>query len=205
MWFYIKQSFISFCYLFFAAMIAISIMAITDPSLVWLKYVLLVLNVALYVFIVAATSYKDGQNALKARVANDLERMRIIETGEELPLKLKEEYKAWKGFLFGGISCVPLVVLLLIHTVLIFAVGPNNTGAGVIASFIYMMVFAFTRANIPVVEDAPIVVDPYMYYWALLAIPVIVLTVGISYILGAKKIERQQEMIKAKHRAIYGE
>jgi hypothetical protein len=186
-------------------MIAISIMSIADPTLVWLRYVLLTLNVALYVFIVASTSYKDGQNALKTRVANDLERMRIIQTGDALPLKLKEEYKPWKGFLFGGIACAPLIVLLFVHTLLILFVGPSATGAGVIASFIYMMIFAFSRAHIPVVENAPIVVDPYIYYWALLAIPVIMLTVGISYILGAKKIERQQEMIKAKHRSIYGE
>lgn len=205
MWFYIKQAFISFCYLFFAAIIAISIMGISDQSLLWLRYVLLALNVALYVVIVASTSYKDGQNALKARVANDLERLQIVKTGEDRPLKLKEEYKVWKGFFVGGISCIPLVVLLLIHTILILTAGPTVNGAGAIASFIYMMVFAFTRAHIFAVEGMTIVPDPYMYYWALLAIPVIILTVGIGYMLGAKKIERQQEMIKAKHRSIYGE
>jgi hypothetical protein len=98
------------------------------------------------------------------------------------------------------------VVLLLVHTILIFAVGTNYVGAGAIASFIYMIVFAFTRMNLPaVVEGVAPVIDPFMYYWTILAIPLIVISVGVPYMLGARKIELQQERIKAKHRSIYGD
>jgi hypothetical protein len=94
-WYYIKQAMIPAVYLIFMAMTAMGIAMITDANLVWLKAVLAVLNLALYGFIVAATSYKDGQTALKVRIANDLERMQIVKTGEDRPLKLREEYKAW--------------------------------------------------------------------------------------------------------------
>jgi len=206
MWYYIKQSIMPLLYLLFSAIIAISILCLGN-DLMWLKYVLLVLNVGLYVFIIGSISYKDGQTALKTRIANDLEREQIIKTGEMRPLKLKEEYKVWKGFVFGAIACAPLIILLIIHTILTLTVGAESNGAGVIASFIYMMMFAFSRAHVaPVAEgSAPVVIDPNMYYWALLALPVIILTVGIGYMLGAMSIERQQRMIREKQRRIYGE
>ena len=63
MWYYVKQSFISFIYLFFTAIIAFGIMCI-DSDLAWLRIILLVLNLGLYVVIVAAASFMDGQEAL---------------------------------------------------------------------------------------------------------------------------------------------
>ena len=201
MWYYVKQGLLPFVYLFFTAITAFGILCI--EGLVWLKVVLLLLNIALYVFIVAAASFKDGQEALKVRIANDLERMQIVRTGESLPLKLKEEYKPWKGFFHGFIACIPLVVLLIIHTVVTLTGGGN--GAGAIAGFIYMMVFAFSRVNIGTGATAATPINPAIYYWSLLAIPVIVLATGISYILGGKKIELQQQRIREKQRRIYGE
>ena len=205
MWYYIKQSLLAFIYLFFTAITAFGIMCINNDA-VWLKALLCVLNVGLYVVIVAAASFKDGQDALKVRIANDLEREQIIRTGDALPLKLKEEYKPWKGFTFGGIACAPLIILLIIHTLLFNLVGDNYIGAGAIAGFIYLMVFAFARLNVTTAaEGVATAINPAVYYWALLAIPVIVLSVGIPYLLGAKKIERQQERIREKQRQIYGE
>ena len=201
MWYYVKQGLLPFIYLFFTAITAFGILCI--EGLVWLKVLLLLLNIGLYVFIVSAASFKDGQEALKVRIANDLERMQIVRTGESLPLKLKEEYKPWKGFFHGFIACIPLVVLLIIHTVVIFTGGGN--GAGAIAGFIYMMVFAFSRVNINTGATAATPINPTIYYWSLLAIPVIVLATGISYILGGKKIELQQQRIREKQRRIYGE
>lgn len=206
MWYYIKQSLMGFIYLFFTAITAFGIMCISS-DMVWLKALLCVLNVGLYVVIIAATSFKDGQDALKVRIANDLEREQIIRTGAALPLKLKEEYKPWKGFLFGGIACVPLIVLLIIHTLLFTLAGDNYIGAGAIAGFIYLMIFAFARLNVPTASEGAVVaaINPTVYYWSLLAIPVIVLTVGVPYVLGARKIELQQARIREKQRQIYGE
>ena len=200
MWYYIKQSLLPFVYLFFSAITAFGILCI--EGLVWLKVLLLLLNLGLYVFIVAAASFKDGQEALKVRIANDLERMQIVRTGEALPLKLKEEYKPWKGFFHGFIACIPLIILMIIHTILFLAGGGN--GAGALAGFVYMMVFAFSRVNIGT-SATTITVSPAVYYWSLLAIPVIMLSTGVAYILGCKKIELQQQRIKEKQRSIYGD
>ena len=198
MWYYIKQAVLPFVYLFFNAITAFGIVCIQGADLTWLRILLLILNIGLYCVIVCAASYKDGQEALKVRIANDLERVQIVRTGESLPLKLKEEYKPWKGFLFGLISCAPLIILLLVHTIVVAAGG--GIGVGGIAGFIYMMIFGFAFAG---GTGAVGTFAPSTYYLSLIAVPVIMLATGIPYILGGKKIELQQQRIKEKQKSIY--
>ena len=180
--YYIKNAVLPFVYLFFMAITAFGILTIAD-NLLWLKYVLLVLNLGLYLFIVCAYGYKMGQDAMKTRNANDLERKQIVLTGELRPLKLDEEYKPFKG---------ALIVLGL--------TGVGN-GAGIVACVIYLSFFAFFRANTAGVAQATF----GTYYISLVALPVIVAAMGVSYYLGAKKIERQYQRIRENQRRIYGE
>lgn len=194
MWYYIKQSFLSFIYLIFMAMISLSILMV---NILWLKIVLNFLCVGLYLVVVCAASYKDGESALKVRVANDVERREIIRTGENRPLKLKEEYKPWKGFVFGAIACAPLVILLIIHAILV-AINPGLNGAGAISGLIYGMFYVFAGMFFGTFQS-------WHYYFSLVALIVVPLATGVPYVLGAKKIERQQEMIKKKQRQIYGD
>ena len=203
--YYLKQGVFPFIYMLFMAMIALGILMI--DGLVWLKALLAVLNVGLYAVIISSVSYKEGQKAMKALYANDLERREIIRTGEDRPLKIHEEYKAWKGFIFGFISCVPLLILLIVHTIIHFA-GSDYMGLGAIVGIIYLMFFVFFRLNIPTSlaeGDSGYTVSWYTYYGALIALPVIMLITGISYILGARKIRRQHEMIEENKRSIYGD
>ena len=194
--YYIKNGVLPFIYQLFMAMIAFGILAI--EGLIWLKIMLALLNAGLYLFIVGAVAYKEGQDAFKVQMANDLERREIIRTGEDRPLKLHEEYKPWKGFAFGFTACVPLLVLLALHVVVYFATG-SYMGLGAIAGAIYLMYFIFFRL------DAAAGIYWYTYLGTLIALPVIMLTMGIAYILGAKKISLQQQMIREKQRQIYGD
>lgn len=200
---YIKQAIIPFIYLFFVAITGLAVVSI-DNGLLWLKIVLGILNVLLYLTIVCGSGYKEGQQALKIRVANDIEREQIIRTGEDRPLKLHEEYKWWKGFFIGGISCVPMIVLLLIHTVLIL-INPALNGCGVATALIYMAFFSFFMFAGDSSAQSVTPMSPESFYLCLIAIPIIMVSLGVSYYLGAKKIQRQQDAIKAKHRQIYGE
>lgn len=203
--YYIKQGLFPFIYMLFMTATAFCILAIN--GLIWLKALLAVLNIGLYAVIISATSYKDGQAAMKVQFANDLERREIIRTGEDRPLKIHEEYKPWKGFMFGFISCVPLIVLLIIHTIVYFATG-GYKGIGAIAGLIYLMGFVFFRLNAvgsAEGEAAFIMPEWYLYYGALITLPIIMLITGTAYILGARKIRRQQEIIREKQRQIYGD
>lgn len=200
--YFLKQGIFPFIYQLFMAMIAFGILAIN--GLVWLKVLLAALNVAFYLFIVASVAYKDGQQALKVRMANDLERREIIRTGEDRPLKLNEEYKPWKGFASGLISCFPILLFLILHTIVYNATG-NYTGLGAIAGIIGFMFFVFFRINASDAAAEAEVVPWYAYYGVLIAVPIIMLTMGVAYMMGAKKIMRQQEIIKEKQRQIYGD
>ena len=71
MWYYIKQAIVPFFYLIFGTIIALGILVI-DDNLIWLKVALLVLNLALYLFIVGAASFKDGETALKISNADKI-------------------------------------------------------------------------------------------------------------------------------------
>ena len=202
--YYIKNGVFPFIYQIFMAMTAFGILAIN--GLIWLKIILAVLNIGLYLFIIASVAFKDGQEAFKVQMANDLERREIIRTGEDRPLKIHEEYKPWKGFVFGFIACFPTVLLLVLHTIVYLATG-SYMGLGAIAGILSLMFFIFFRLGVSFssAETAGAAISWYTYYGALVALPVIMLTTGISYMLGAKKIRRQQEMIREKQRQIYGD
>ena len=197
--YYLKQGLFPFLYIIMMAMTAFGITAIS--GLIWLKIILALLNIGLYTVVVAAVAHKEGQESVRVQHANDLERMEIIRTGANRPLKTHEEYKPWKGFAFGFTACVPLIAFLALHTVVYLATG-SYRGFGAIAGVIYLMFFIFFM-----LEEAPAdsTLPWYSYYGALIALPVIMLITGIAYILGAKKVMRQQEMIKEKQRQIYGD
>ena len=204
--YYLKQCVTPIVYQLFSSVIALGILFI-GAEMVVLRVILLVLNLAMYVSIMGAVFFKEGQEAFKVRIANDLERMEIIRTGDALPLKLHEEYKWWKGFALALITCIPLFFLLLLHVILVLSVGTNASGAGVIAGALYMFVFGFVRSltGISVPGESVIAVaDPWRCLWALLAVPIIVLSIGIPYYFGAKKIELRQEKINETQRKIYG-
>ncbi|MBQ9756712.1 MAG: hypothetical protein IJV99_03845 [Clostridia bacterium] len=195
---FLKQAVIPVIYLVLMAMTSLSIGAIEGQHLVWLRLLLSILAFGLYALVVGAISYKEGQEAMKVRNANDLERMIIVRTGENRPLQTVKEFKAWKGFMVGLVTCIPAIVILIVHTILIIG-NPANIGAGVLAGYIYMVFFMIFRCNTAVAVTAG------TYYLILLAIPVFACLTGIPYYLGGRKIELQQERIKEKHRQIYGE
>ncbi len=193
----LKLTIIPFIYLVFMLVICLSVLMIPE-NLLWLRYVAAAGAFILFAVIIAGVFYGEGQTALKVRLANDMERRQIVLTGEDRPLKVKEEYATWKGFVAGALVCVPLVILLAVHTVLILTVGETARGAGAAAGTLYLIVFIFFSAG-------GSTVSVYAYYYTLIAIPVFMTLTGVPYMLGAKKIQRQQDELEEKHNAIYGE
>ena len=191
----LKQTIVPLIYLLFGTVIALGILLIGN-NLIWFKVVLLFLNLALYVFIVGSISFKDGETAYKVLMANDLERWNIIRTGEDRPLKIKQEYALWKGFMPGLLSCIPLVLAFILH----FIVDKgNNTPALAFSNVLYLSFGAF--ANVVQGQENVILA----FYLNLTALAFLPLATGCSYYLGARKIRVQQEMIAEKKRQIYGD
>lgn len=194
--YYLKSAIMPFIYLFFMMIIALGILAIKD--LLWLKIILLVLNVGLYGLITSIFAFKTGQEGIKVRNYNDLERKQIIATGEPRKLKLHEEYKWYKGIIIGLIVCAPLVLCLIIHTIVHLCGGGNVFGT--IGSIIYLMAHGFV--SLFVNGD---MVTWSTFYYSLIAIPIIVIPIAVSYYLGGRKIEIQQRKIRENQQKIYGD
>ena len=184
-------------YLFILAITNLAINTIGN-DLLWLKYILDVLVLGFYCLIIGAVAFKDGEKAYKTLHTNDVERRNIIATGEDRPLDEVTEYKPWKGFMMGLSACIPLLILLFIHT-LVVAKTPSFVRYGELAGLMYMVVFSFIKTS----ADAVLVYS--QYYFALIALPIFMLSTGIPYMLGARKAKNQYRMIEEKHRQIYGE
>lgn len=197
MLYYLKQSVLSLFYLFTLSVTAACICIIQDPALLWLKIILGILNLGLYITLVSMASFKDGEKAMKVRNANDLERQLIVKTGEYRPLKIAEEYKPWKGFIFGLITCIPLILLTITHAI-VTAIIPKQVIFGNISALMYMFVYCFNGFSLKMVIPA------VNFYFPLLALPVIVLSTGIPYLLGGRRVEKAQRKIEEKRLEIYG-
>lgn len=194
--YYVKQALFPFLYLIFMAVIAAGIGLIGS---VWAQVVLYLLNLGFYIFLMVVNFFKEGQNALKVRHANDLEREQIIRTGEALPLKLREEYKPWKGFFIGFITAIPLLFCMVLHLILVLCAGEAYIGAGTIASLVYLAFFA------PYSVAFTTTLNAWQYFILLYAVPAIMAIAGVPYMLGARKMQLQYDRIEEKQRQIYGD
>ncbi len=201
--YFLKQMIFPLIYAVIMMMINISITIIGD-HLMWLKYLLFTLSFGLYAFIVGAVAFKDGQEAVKIQHMNDLERLNIIRTGEDRPINAVKEYKPWKGFVSGLAVCIPLIILMIVHTVLLFTNTQSpKLWAGALSSYIYLIVFAYFRPSSETVFAG--YQGGLQYYYCLVAIPVFMLLIGLLYMLGARKQKLLYQSVEEKHKAIYGE
>ena len=194
--YFLSNALFPFVYVVLTAFTATAILCI--QGLIVLKIALCILNLALYSVVTLFIAFKTGQDAFKAQITNDIERRLIVETGENRPLKIHQEYKCWKGFLIGAMSCLPLILILIVHSIVVLSTGGAVIAIGAIANFLYMTSYSFVAIFI---KNA----TAYTCFYNLLFLVYITLSYGITYILGAKKAQLQQKIIKSSHQAIYGD
>ncbi len=203
--YYVKQSGFLLLYNVFMIMIAMVIRMIPN-HLMGLELAASIVNIGLYLVIVAMTMHREGTEGKKVLHANDLEREQIILTGKDVKLKKNEEYTPWKGYVIGLIICAPMVLCLIIHGILGLAGGIGLHGAGAVSSTIYMAFF--NPVSILFGVEACLA-TPVAVYWqhlmVLYALPIITFTCGFFYNLGAKKMQKQYDKLEAKHHEIYGD
>lgn len=184
--YYLKMALMPFIYLLFSAMIGMSIMLL-DKDMMMLEYLLCLINMAFYVIIIGYAGFKDGQGELKIRMENDMYRRRIIETGEDYPIRALEEYKPFKGCVIGLLSAIPSIVLVAIHFILMFTSPATDNSFGVIAGLMNMVVFAFFMVSGTITA--------WHYIFALLYIPFILLVYGLPYYLGGRQMQQHYDKI----------
>ena len=196
LWYFLKQMIFPLVYMIILSITSLGITAINN-DLLWLKYILNAIVLAFFALIMGAVSWKDGEEGAKVLHANDLERRRIVETGEDRPLNLLKEFRPWKGFLAGLSTCIPLIIMIIIHAIMSSS-GAGN-GAGAVAGFVYMIVFMFFMPDLSMSLTAG------HYYLTLVAIPIFMVITAVAYILGNRRIQKQYDAVERKQAQIYGD
>ncbi len=196
--YYLKKFFIIMLYLISSGVIAAAVLSI--EGLAWVKLILLTLNFALFSFIYCGIALKDGEKALKVRMSNDKMRELIVKTGDDYKLNLNDEFTVKKGFIAGAVASLPLVLLILLRLL----TGESAIGAIIVQAIqlFYMVFYGFFNLDFLGVQKSVLYAS---HYWALIAIPFLVIVHGVFYYLGGKNFMRQQEKIKQTHRRLHGE
>ena len=193
--YYFKQAILPFIYLIFTAMLGMGIKTMGD-KMPGLQLLLNIVNFLLYAIVVFMANYKDGEKAMDVRYRNDRFREVIVRTGEDITLNESEEYKPWKGFVFGAIACIPLVVFIIIHCFYAGFGGSNIFGT--IGGILYMIIFSFFWQYIEVFTWST-------FLYMLVAIPVISAITGFGFMIGAKNSEKKYEEIAKRESFLHGD
>lgn len=191
MWYYVKNFIFSLAYLVFMGLLPYGIETLKSDTV---KIILNVVNILFFMLLMGFFMLKEGEESRKRLKTNDIERKRILQTGELRPIKRSSEFRPWKGFFMGGLVCSPLILTMLIHA-LIYAFGGTNEMAGVIGVTIFMGFFMpYIMLKYGTMMNENLVFTEY--FACLYAVPIIVLLYGLTYLLGAKKVEREYAFIE---------
>ncbi len=191
----LSKSLFSFIYFVSCSIITYSI------SLIGHHVVEIVLSAFMLVFcfyIATVVGMKTGEDALKVRHANDLERKEIIRTGRDIPLKLSEEYKAYRGFIIGLLINAPGLILIIVHTLVSISGSGNNMVFGKLADLVNMVFYWIINLFYEVETVGTV-------FYNLIFIAFFTTWFGLSYMLGAKKVMLQYQIIEQKHKELHGE
>ena len=194
--YYLRKFFLIFVYLVSSGIIGAGALSMNASE--WIKLILLVLNLALFVFIYCGIAFKDGEKALKVRISNDKMRELIVLTGDDYKLDLEGEFKVRKGFITGALACIPLAFFLLIDLLI---ARENNVAVMAIQIF-YMAFYGFFNLDFLDVHEVPLYSS---HYWALISVPILIILQGVFFYMGGKKVEREQKRFKNRHNDLFGE
>lgn len=191
----ISKSFFSFIYFASCSMVTYSISLIGNHVV---EIILSALMLIFCLYIAAVVGMRTGEDALKVRHANDLERREIIRTGRDIPLKLSEEYKGWKGFVMGVLISAPTLILMVVHALVsVFGDGTNMV-FGKLTDLVNMVFYWIINLFYQTETIGTV-------YYNLIFIAIFAAWFGFSYMLGARKVMLQYESIERKHRQIHGD
>lgn len=176
-------------------------MGITYLNDVWVEFALSIVNVIMFVVAIVAYFSNEGKKAATHLLANDLERENMVKTGKYVKLDTAREYSTWKGFFIGLVVSAPLIIMMIIH--LIYGLSTNSQVSKVagVASLMYLGFYSLYGVFVP----SGTIISFGQHFILLYSVPFIVLSVGLSYYFGARKIFNRKQKILNQQRNIYGD
>lgn len=189
--YYIKKCAMYLVVLLFTIMTGYTLMDMEETSKTF-PLIMSFMNFFVYIVMLVSISYKEGQDAYKVLIANDAERRQIAKTGEDRPLRLREEYAVWKGFFIPALSCLIQIVLILLH-VIVYEISGGTEIFGEVFFYTVLTIYPMFHYTVGKVS----------LYFCLILPVITILGGGFGYYLGGKKIKLQQDHIKEIHNQIY--
>ncbi len=159
------------------------------------KSIVGVVCLLLYMFVIGSIMIKEGQDAYGVLLANDAQRRHIVETGIIVDFDESNEYKAWRGFVVGLICCIPLIVMVLMHTIA-FPRG-DTSRISIICEILYGTFYSIGRTYHHTNESG-------FYIGAAIILVALPLITGIPYMIGAHARRKQQENIRRMNDELHG-
>lgn len=196
--YYFQKAAFPVVYLVLTAVTAFAGLSLSN-SLMALKIIIGIIDVALYTYFVAFFALKTGEEAMSVRYNNDVTRAEMVRTQRALPIKQHEEYKVWKGFFLGFLSCIPLIILWIVHLTIITATGKAASQVGGFTMLLYLVVIYFFNLDVNLISAAT------GFYYTALYLPYMVILTGVFYLIGARRTQRSREAAARKLKDIYGE
>ena len=189
--YYFTNSWLFYLYLFFGMLTAYAIEGIS--SILAIRIILYALDIVMLIVIIAAISFRTGENAYKAKRSN-LAKLRITaETGDEYPLEYEKEYKWYKGIILGLCPSIVLVFAYILQLIFILS-GSDSLAAAYITEIFYGIFYYPSR---DILGNASVF---YTFY----GIIVMVVPALVCYMLGAKKEKAKIEDTEKTSEKIHG-
>ena len=194
--YYGKDLLLNFSYLLVCSLIGFILMfATVDNSIQgYICSILSAINVFMY-FVVVRNSYvKTGEEAMRQRNANDMDRRLMLETRVYKEIDKVKEYRPQKVWYFIIPIVAPLVILTIVSLfILIF--GGNPAGVDMAIKIIYAFVYAFFFGI-----DTDISV-----YFALFALVFTIAPIFWGYYNGVNKVKAEYAQVERLKKKVDGE
>ncbi len=195
--YYLKQPLFIIMYTFIFSLLGFGLSLL---NIQWLQIAAGIGIMAFYCVVTGIIFYIEGRESYKTLHANDLDRIQIVKTGEDIPLDINKEYKPYKGFVMGAIGMIPAILLAIVHGIVLLATGGTFVGVGSALTICYSGFWIFITG----VADIKLLQNPSQAFIVLYCIPLTIIVSGVAYIIGGIRQRKIYEIARQTHDKIYG-
>ena len=190
--YYLKDSVLVYTYIIIGGLLGYIIMFMVSENYLpdYVGVILSVVNIVVYAMVARNIFLKTGEEAMRAKHSNDIERRHMLETRSYHEINKVNEFNVKKILLFCIITVIPLAVMLIVKGIFDLS-GSGVTGFDLSLRFVYGMVYSLFYC---------FAFDASVYYTAL-AFIIIPLPMYVGYMQGVNKVKAeylQAEQIKQK-------
>jgi hypothetical protein len=190
--YYLKDSILVYTYIIIGGLLGFIIMFMVSENYLpdYVGVILSVINIVIYAMVARNIFLKTGEEAMRAKHSNDIERRHMLETRTYHEINKVTEFNVKKIFIFCIITIVPLIVMLLVKGILDLS-GSGVTGFDLSLRFVYGMVYSLFYCFSSTAS----------VYFTAIAFVIVPLPIYIGYMQGVNKVKAeylQAEQIKQK-------